>query len=145
MARAIRNSFYAGDARWFKDQHFIRRHVVTWPAAWLNAKGVTLSPLRFKEIVLGVLKGIKQHGRTEVVKYWPGYLKHCLQTHFRIHGEEYYEEAKAMRHQVERALLACQRPETSGPDPIEAIAMARRLMVPGRRPKTPAKQQMNLL
>ena len=115
---AIRNAFYPGDDRWFKNQQFIRFHVVTWPAAWLNAKGVTLPPARYKAIILDVLQGIKQHGKTEAVQFWPGYLKHCLQTHFKVHGQEIYEEAKAIRNQVERALLACQRAGEASRDPL---------------------------
>lgn len=142
---AIRNSFYPGDDRWFKDQQFIRFHVVTWPAAWLNAKGVTLPPLRYKEIILDVLQGIKQHGKTEVVQYWPGYLKHCLQTHFKIHKQKIYEEAKAIRNQVEHALLACQRSIQATHDPIEVIALARQLNRPKRGVGRKEKTQLNLL
>jgi len=80
LMRFIRNSFYPGDDRWFKDQHFIRRHVVTWPAAWLNGKGVSLPPERYKQIVMGVIIGIKQHGATEAIKYWPGYLNPTFAT-----------------------------------------------------------------
>lgn len=140
----IRNSFYQGDDRWFKDQHFIRRHVVTWPAAWLNGKGVTLAPERYKRIVLDVFIGIKQYGQTDAVKYWPGYLKHCLQMHFKLHGDEIYAEAKAVRHQVESALLACQSTGKAGPDPIEVIALARQISRPGRVQRK-QKGQLHLL
>ena len=140
----IRNSFYPGDDRWFKDQHFIRRHVVTWPAAWLYGKGVTLALERYKQIIVDVFIGIKQHGQTEAVRYWPGYLKHCLQMHFKVHGDEIYAEAKAVRHQVETALLACQRAGKAGPDPIEVIAMARHISRPGRVQRK-QKGQLNLL
>lgn len=67
---AIRNAFYAGDERWFADQAFLRRRVVTLP------------PQRYKEILLEVFQEIKRHGQTESVKYWPGYLVHCMQQHF---------------------------------------------------------------
>jgi hypothetical protein len=143
----IRGAFYPGDDRWFADQHFIRRHVVTWPAAWLVGKGVTLKPERYKEIVLGVIQGIKRHGQTGVVKYWPGYLKHCLQMHFKVHGDEIYEEAKSLRTALDNALLACKRGEGDGPDPIEVIAAARRIKTPGRpaRGKVKAGKQLEFL
>lgn len=67
----IRRQFY-GDAeptQWLKDQTFIKREVVTWPAAWLNKRGVTLPPARYKAILLDIFDGIKTHGATGAVKY----------------------------------------------------------------------------
>lgn len=159
---AIRSAFYAGDGRWFKDQHFIRRQVVTWPAAWLNARGVTLTAGRYKEIVLGVLMGIKRHGQTEAVRYWPGYLKHCLQTHFKVNSEEIYEDGKAIRGKVEAAMLvACRSAArvdgerggavgagawsgSGSEDPVAVIALARKLWGGTAKRKAAVKGQLGL-
>jgi hypothetical protein len=143
----IRNSFY-GDLppkRWFEDQGFIRRKVVCWPAGWLISKGVTLKPERYKEIVMGVITTIKHHGDTGGVKYWPGYLLHCLQMHFKCHGDEIYEEAKSLRTALEKTIqhvsLKCGAGKT-WVDPIEVLAMAGKVAATGRRHKKakPAKQ-----
>lgn len=133
---AIRGSFYgdASDKQWHQDKRFILLNVVLWPASYLNSRGVSLPPSRYKAIVLDVLMGIKQHGQTDAIKYWPGYLKHCLQTHFRIHGEEYYEEAKAIK-----APLAAIVARTEGlpvADPVRVLAEARRDLIQNTRRKT---------
>lgn len=136
LLNAIRNSFYGDlpDKRWHSDKQFILVNVVLWPASYLNDKGVTLPPARYKAIVLDVLMGIKRHGQTESVKYWPGYLKHCLQTHFRIHGEEYYEEGKALRGRLDSVLKTMGQTPTA--DPIRVMAEARRDLIQEKRRKT---------
>ncbi|HYE32894.1 MAG TPA: hypothetical protein VEH27_15815 [Methylomirabilota bacterium] len=143
LLAAIRNQFYADvpTKKWAQDSAFIRRNVVLWPASWLNNRGVTLPPARYKEIILGVLNEVKIHGRTAVVKYWPGYLKHCLQEHFKHQGERYYDEAKALRASIETALQMAGS-ATAKVDPITAMAEARRdlLKQPRRAPSKPKKQ-----
>jgi hypothetical protein len=140
----IRNSFY-GDMepkRWYQDQGFIRREVVCWPAGWLISRGVTLKPARYKEIVMGVITTIKQHGDTGGVKYWPRYLLHCLQMHFKCHGDEIYEEAKSLRTALENTLDRVTLLQSAGKaavDPIEVLAMARKVGAPARRAKTKGK------
>lgn len=148
LMAAIRNQFYA-DApakSWFQDQKFILRNVVLWPAAWLNRRGVSLPAPRYKEIVLEVFNGVKTHGQTAAVKYWPGYLMKCVQEHFRVHGEDYYDEGKSLRVSLERALLTASR-APQAPDPISRLAEARRLIQPARRAAKPTgpKQQLSLL
>lgn len=138
LLSAVRNSFYADapEQQWHQDKAFIAREVVLWPAAWLNNRGVTLPPERYKAIILDVFNGIKQHGRTGAIKYWPGYLKHCLQSHFRIHGEDYYNEAKALRNNLSAVLKKASAIPTA--DPIRVLAEHRRDLLQARR-KAPAK------
>ncbi|HYE32617.1 MAG TPA: hypothetical protein VEH27_14410 [Methylomirabilota bacterium] len=139
---SIRNQFYidAPTKKWAQDSAFIRRNVVLWPAAWLNNRGVTLPPARYKEIILGVLNEVKVHGKTAVVKYWPGYLKHCLQEHFKHQGERYYEEAKALRASIETALQMAGS-ATAKVDPITVMAEARRdLLKAAARPSSRGKK-----
>ena len=107
----IRKQFY-GDApfkKWAQDQRFLFKNVVTWPARWLNDKAVSLPPERYKKILLDIFIDIQRHGQTGTIKYWPGYLAHCVQEHFKIHGEEYYEEGKSIRAALERAQMAFTR------------------------------------
>jgi hypothetical protein len=150
LMQHIRAGFYFDHPQaWFADQHFIKAKVVTWPASWLNSRGVTLKPERYKEVLIGVFETIKVHGNTGSVKYWPGYLLHCLQMHFKCHGDEIYEEAKSLRNKMEAALMACQRSveASRAADPVAAIAQVNKaLMSVGRKKKTvaPAKQQLSL-
>lgn len=144
LLSAIRSAFYGDlDAKqWHQQKRFLTR-VVTWPAGWFTRKGVTIGPARYKAIVLDILDGIKVHGSTENVKFWPGYLLHCVQEHFRHHGDGYYEEGKAVRTTIERALSqAGSRPQA---DPVEALAQANAVLAPRTlRRKTP-NQQLSLL
>jgi len=131
LLASIRGAFY-GDLdgkQWHQEKRFLMR-VVTWPAAWFNRRGVTIRPDRYKAIFLGILDGIKVHGATAAVKFWPGYLLRCVQEHFRHHGDAYYEEGKAMRATVERALSQVTgRPQT---DPVEALAHVHAVLAPRR-------------
>lgn len=58
-----------------------------------------------------------------------------LQSHFRMHGEEYYEEAKSVRAVVEQTLLMTgQMRSQNVPDPVRDLALARQLIA-GSKPK----------
>ncbi|HUS37322.1 MAG TPA: hypothetical protein VM680_18390 [Verrucomicrobiae bacterium] len=144
----IRNQFY-GDLEpktFFKDQTFLLNNVILWPASWLDKRGVTLPPARYKAILLEVLNGIKQHGDTGSIKYWPGYLMKCVQSHFQIHGDEYYDEAKALRTTLAGVIKKAEKVPVA--DPIRAMAEARRdLLQAGRktRQKAPKPVQQTLL
>jgi hypothetical protein len=106
---------------------------------------VTLPPERYKAILLEIFNGIKQHGSTEAIKYWPGYLMHCVQTHFRIHGEEYYEEGKALRATLDKIIRKA--PAIPTADPIRVLAEARNDLLKSSRPrrKTQINAQIPLL
>lgn len=150
LLTAVRNGFYGEDPEaWFKDQHFIKRNVILWPASFVVRKGFTMSPERYKSAVLEVFQGIKQHGQTGAVKFWPGYLMKCIQDHFKIHWEEYYQEAKAIRTKVDLALFAAQRATDAqrGPDLVESMAAAHSVLKTRRSAKVkPAKDaQLSLL
>jgi hypothetical protein len=147
---AAAKTFYADcPDRWFADQHFIKHRVVTWPAAWLNSRGVTLPPERYKAIMLGIFETIKQHGMTEAVRYWPGYLLKCVQSHFKIHEDEIYNEAKAMRNRTEAAMRVCQGAlkASKSVDQVSAMAEVHKALVGAHRRKAadrPSGKQMSL-
>jgi hypothetical protein len=141
LLASIRGAFYGDftDKQWHQEKRFLTR-VVTWPAAWFNRRAVTVRPERYKQIVLGILDGIKAHGSTAAVKFWPGYLLRCVQEHFKHHGDEYYEEGKAVRSIVDRALSqATGRPAA---DPVQALAQANAVLAPRTRARkiVPGKQ-----
>jgi hypothetical protein len=87
----------------------------------------------------------KQHGNTGAVKYWPGYLKHCLQKHVRIHGEEIYNEGKSVRTRLESVMGRIKPADHPALDPVDVLAAARRLTRPKKHVKPRLKQQWNLL
>lgn len=128
------------DKAWFQNRRMFLR-VVTYPAGWLSKRGVTLAPTRYKEIVLGIFDGVKAHGSTGAIKHWPGYLLHCVQEHFRHHGDEIYEEAKAVRHSVERAMARLAPGEPENPTAVLAQVNS---IVSRRRPKAARKPENQL-
>lgn len=143
----IRNQFYA-DApadQWHKDKAFLLKNVILWPAGYLDSRGVTLPPERYKAILLDVFNGIKNHGQTEAVKFWPGYLMVSVQSHFRIHGEDYYNEGKALRASLDKILKKA--PAIPTVDPIRVMAEARIDLLKSSRTrrKAPVDTQMPLL
>lgn len=144
----IRRQFLAdlAEKEWYQHRRFLLR-VVTWPAAWLNRRGVSLPPARYKAVFLGILDGVKVHGATAQVKYWPGYLLHCVQEHFKHHGDELYEEAKSVRHSVERALSRV-APGENPADTVEMLSQVNAIVSRrghGRRQAPIAEQQPELL
>lgn len=152
LMSAIRSSFYpdslgqdkAAFKRWSQDQRFLHTRVVLWPASWLNKRGVTLKPERYKQIIMGVLNEVKTHGKTEAVKFWPGYLAHCIQQHFKHNSEAIYEEGKNLRAQLEQALSTAGAARSQGPDPITVMAEARRDLLLSARGKTGKKSTRQL-
>jgi hypothetical protein len=126
LLQVIRNQFYqdAPVGQFQKDRKFLLSRVVLWPAGYLDSRGVTLPPARYKAILLEVFNGIKQHGQTGAVKYWPGYLMHCVQTHFHVHGEDYYNEGKALRATLDK--IVKKAPQIPTADPVRVMAEARR-------------------
>lgn len=143
LMAAIRGPFY-GDAtpkQWAQDYHFIRDRVVLWPATWLDKRGVTLKPERYKAIILEVLQEIKHHGNTGQIGYWPAYLAKCVQERFKHQSEAIYEEGKNLRAQLENVItgLGSSRPHEI--DPIRAMAEARRDLLAAKQAKRPSKSQ----
>jgi hypothetical protein len=149
LTRIVRRQFCPDltDDDWYPHLRFIKR-VLTYGASYLNKRGVTLPPARYEAIYQDIFQGIKAHGQTGSIGYWPGYLLRCVQSHFKHHGDEYYEEGKNMRALAERALYATQRAQEAAQaaDPLEAYAQAHAVLAarkrrPGARPAKGPKQE----
>jgi hypothetical protein len=144
---AIRNQFYADaePGQFQKDRNFLLTRVVLWPAGYLDKRGVTLPPERYKAILLEVFNGIKAHGQTGAIKYWPGYLMKCVQDHFKHHGEDYYNEGKTLRASLDKILKKAPRIPTA--DPVRVMAEARIDLLKSSRTrrKAPVDTQIPLL
>lgn len=144
LLQAIRNQFYtdAAPGQFQKDRTFLLTRVVLWPAGYLDKRGVTLPPARYKAILLDVFNGIKAHGQTEAIKYWPGYLMHCVQTHFRIHGEEYYNEGKALRATLDKIIRKA--PSIPTVDPVRLLAEAKNDLLKSSRTRRKPKVETQI-
>lgn len=133
----LRNKFYSGDEKsFFQDRRLLLKWVVLYPASWLTGKGVTIHGDAYREIFVKVFIQAAAHV-TSKVKFRPAYLRQVIQSHFAIHGEDYYDEAKAVRNQIEQAMMIAGQPRVAAPDPVEQLAAARQLLaVPTRRKTT---------
>lgn len=141
LMRAIQNQFYPesfrskeGAKKWGQEKHFIMRQVVLWPAGWLDDHGITLSPGRYKQIILTILKEIKVFGAGDAIEYFPRYLSKCVQSHFAHNEDAIHDEGKSFRNQLDRALgrIGGQR----GPDPVASMAASLKVLNANRRQKT---------
>jgi hypothetical protein len=144
----IRVKFYQDQppATFFKNSRHLLSWVGLWPATWLDSRAVTLPIDRYREILAKILVDAAANIRATKVTYLPAYLRQVVQSHFRIHGETYYDEAKAIRNQVEHALLVAGQARSTAPDPVRELAQAAALLKPAKRtPKAPVKDQLTLL
>lgn len=119
--------------------------VVLWPAAWLKQRGVTISTENYRKIFMAVFLDAMVHG-TDKIKYRPAWLKQVIQSHFAMHGDEIYAEAKAVRTLVENALVLTGKcAPVARPDPMRELAAARALLTVRKPLKPIVKGQLNLL
>jgi len=147
----LRTKFYAGDDKsFYQDRRLLLKWVVLFPAGWLTSKGVTIHGDAYREIFVKVFLQAAAHV-TSKVKFRPAYLRQVIQSHFKIHGEDYYDAAKAVRNQVDHVLMmAGQLAKQAAPaaDPVREIASARQILASGTPKKAagkpPVKSQLTL-
>jgi hypothetical protein len=158
LLRLLWQKFYAGDpggdsvaAKAFaQDRTRLLAWVILWPAGWLNKKGLTLPADRYKKIFSDIILEAVRHGNTSKVQYRPAWLRYVIQSHFRIHGDDYYNEAKSARAQAEHALLMLGKLKVAPePDPVRELAGAAALLTrtkPAKKagPKQAANLEFNL-
>jgi hypothetical protein len=139
--------FYKGHPVAFaKDRPRLLQWVVLWPAKWLDDKAVTLPPERYREILMEVFQDGLRFGDLERITYLPAWLAKVVQSHFRHHGDEIYDEAKSIRTLADHALAVAGRLETRAADPVRELAAAARLLQVKKPSKKPANNdQLNLL
>ena len=146
LLTTIRGQF-CGDmtpGEWSMHSHFVRKNVILWPARFMFGKGFTLPAARYETIMRAIFQTIIQQGKTDAVKFWPGYLMHCVQQHFHHHWEDYYGEAKSVRNQVATLLANCQK-ITPEDRTIEALAMAHKVLTEkkSRKGQKPPQKQLS--
>lgn len=100
--------FYAGQP--VRDFHRDRRmllYALTWPAVWLERRGLTCSAGRYQALLADRFAGIAVHGDpARYGAYFPAYLLKCLQDWFQHHGEELYDELKHIRNALDQVLAS---------------------------------------
>jgi hypothetical protein len=145
----LRTKFYRDDAVSFaKDRSRLLEWVVLWPASWLNDRGVTIHGDAYREIFIKTFLEADMHRATKIT-YLPAWLRYVIQSHFKIHGEDYYQAAKNVRTLAEHALIVAGQHRQPTPDPVREMANAHQILASQKRrltpSKRPVKQQLNLL
>lgn len=108
LLEAVRRRFYAGQP--VRDFHRDRRmllYALTWPAVWLERRGLTCSATRYQALLAVRLADIAVHGDpARYGAYFPAYLLKCLQDWFQHHGDELYDELKHIRNALDQVLAS---------------------------------------
>lgn len=135
LLRFIQAKFYPNDfVRFAKDQRMLLKLVVLKLAVYLDDKGVTLAEARYMEILRDkILMEVVRHQEVSEIKYPPAYLGFAVDSHLRIHGEDYYDEAKAMRNLVGNALSLIPKGPETRPDGVRELATLSKLLTPKKR------------
>lgn len=132
----IQRKFYEGHPVEFaKDSVRLQRWVVYWPARyWFDPRQVTVPNHRYLEILTAVLIDAAACQRVAKVDYPPAYLRMVIQSHFAMHGEEYYAAAKAARSLADHALATLGKVPTKVQDDVVArFTAADRLLEVSKR------------
>lgn len=140
IMQMIRTQFYAGakPGVWQRDQHYIRREVVLWPASWLKEKGMTLPAHEYKRLLVEKIVDVKRHIQVAKFTYLPSYLERCIKSHFGCQEDRLYGQVKS----VQTPLAALLRGVKVGaaPDVISPLSAAHEVLV-GRQNAKKAAQR----
>jgi len=104
---AIRLRFYTTRIADYHREGQRLLHAVTWPAAWLDERGLTCAPQRYQTLIEERLQVIAAHGDSALYgAYFPAYLLKCLQDWFDRYGEDLYCELKHIRNALDQLLAS---------------------------------------
>jgi hypothetical protein len=106
-------------------------YALTWPATWLERRGLFCSPARYRQLVSDRLDAIMAHGdHTQSGRYFPTYLLKCLQDFFDRHGDDLYGELKHIRNALDVVCGTLRFAEKASAQArqIETLAAAHRLL-----------------
>ena len=118
--RSLRNQFYKGVDKLFFQEKPLLIQAICYPARWLDERAVRLNSKRYTTILTTIIRTINAHGNLGKVRSMGRYLLHCVQLHMQHHGEDYYEQGKAIRNALEDVMLGVQRARsTRGPLPAD--------------------------
>ena len=123
-------------------------YTVTWPATWLDKRGLPITSQAYQKLLTQRLDDIAKHGDPKRYQtYFPRYLLKTIQDWFAHHGEELYEELKHVRNQLcDIDAILRKQPTQNAEDIVAPIAQAHAVLaVQNRRKKQPEAKQLNLL
>ncbi len=152
---AIRRRFYSGGSQpeqkhWHRDRQALIK-ALTWPAHWMNERGVSISQPRYRQLLEERLADIASYGDPKRRQaYFPAYLLKCLQDHFAHRGEDYYDELKHIRNALYglNIQVNIDQPARDREKEIDALARTHRLLTvkaqARRKAPKPSEKQLEL-
>ena len=152
LLRLVQRRFYPAttpEARrhFYRDRRMLL-YALSWPAAWLEQRGLTCSPTRYRALMAERLAAIAAHGDpARYGPYFPAYLLKCIQDWFRHHGDELYDELKHIRNALDHLLASVSFADDVRRDAqhIATLAAAHRLIAGPRSHQTqPHNHQLSL-
>ena len=149
LLEEVRWRFYVGHPA--RDFHRDRRrllYALTWPAGWLERRGLTCSAERYRVLIVERFAAIKAHGDpARYGTYFPAYLLKCLQDWFDRYGDDLYGELKHIRNALDQVLASARFTATvqRNAQHVEFLAATHRLLRAQReQPRTTDDGQLPL-
>jgi hypothetical protein len=109
LLQSVRWHFYAEASavrRFYRDRRMLL-YALTWPAVWLERRGLTCSSERYRSLIAERLAAIRAHGDPLCWSpCFPRYLLKCLQDWFDHHGDDLYGELKHLRNALDQVLAS---------------------------------------
>ena len=98
LLQLTRKRFYSywEQTYFFRYQRFLKK-CVTWPASWMDRRGVAMPAKRYESLLKERIEDIATNGNHRKIPYFPKYFLSCLQDHFAHHGEDLYYDLKKAR------------------------------------------------
>ena len=132
LLEEVRCRFYAGrpERNFHRDRRMLL-YALTWPASWLECRGLTCSAMRYRGLLADRLAVIAAHGDpTRYGAYFPSYLLKCLQDWFDRYGDDLYGELKHIRNALDQVLASTKFAATVQRDAqhVEFLAATHRLI-----------------
>jgi len=123
-------------------------HALTWPATWLDERGLTCTPQRYQALIDQRLRAIAVHGNPAAYgAYFPTYLLKCIQDWFAHHGEQLYSELKHIRNALDQVLASARFAERVQRDArqLDLLVSTHRILEQRRAvPRNPGAEQLTL-
>jgi len=146
----IKARFYCSNAlkkRFHQDRRMLL-YALTWPAKWLDSRGLPITSQAYQKLLSQRLDDIAQHGDPKRYQtYFPRYLLKTIQDWFAHHGDTLYEELKHVRNQlcVIETLLQ-QKGDPCPENVVHPLAEAHAVLaVQNRRKRHTDSRQLKLL
>jgi hypothetical protein len=106
LLEEVRSRFYANQPeRHFHRDRRMLLYALTWPAVWLERRGLTCPAARYRTLLAERLATIAAHGDpVRYGAYFPAYLLKCLQDWFGRYGDDLYGDLKHLRNALDQVL-----------------------------------------